>query len=398
MWTRRQFLKSASVSVAALLAPPVLLRGARARADAPDPVLIVLFLRGAADGLNLVVPHGDPNYLALRPNIGVPTASVLELDGFFGFHPSLAPIVPLFQSGHLAAIHAVGTPDGSRSHFQSQDFIEYGTADKTIANGWLNRYLVASGLSSPLAAITLASRPVKALVGPVATLAFDRLSSLELVGTFPSNESQAITLIHAAAGGLLAQASDLAFSTEQVLRTVDTTTTVSYPSNVLASSLRDLAALVKAEIGVRVAAIDLGGWDHHFEEQSRLSFLADLLAQALAAFAADLGPHLDRTLLLTMTEFGRRAQENGGGGTDHGHGSVMLALGGGIHGGRVLLSNGTWPGLAPQQMFESIDLAVTTDIRDVCSEVLDRHMGLSNLASIFPGYTPSAGLYPGLYG
>jgi len=397
MWTRRQFLKTASVSMAALLAPPALLRSARARASASDPVLVLLFQRGAADGLNLVAPHGDPYYLQLRPSIGLPTASLLELDGFFGLHPSLAPLLPFFQSGDLAIIHAAGTPDASRSHFDTQDFVEYGTADKTITEGWLNRYLAAAGLSSSFAAITLAPRPVKSLVGGVPTLAFSSLASLQLIGTFQTQESQAITAIQGASGGLLADAAALAFSTEQVLRSVNTSTSVSYPGTPLASALRDLAALIKADIGVRVVAIDSGGWDHHGDIDRLLPISASTLAQALAAFATDLGGDLDRTLLMTVTEFGRRAQENGGGGADHGHGGVMFALGGGIHGGRVMLRDQIWPGLGPQQLFESIDLAVTTDVRDAFSEALDRHMGLSNLGAIFPAYTPDATLYPGLY-
>jgi uncharacterized protein (DUF1501 family) len=397
MQSRREFLKTAAVGLSALVVPPALLRARAAQAVGPDQVLVVLFLRGAADGLNLVVPYGDPQYYALRPTIGVSAGSLLDLDGFFGLHPALLPLVPLFDAGRLAMIHASGCTDPTRSHFDAQDFIEHGApGDKTIHNGWLNRYAAAAGFASPVSAITIGPRPVKSLAGSVATLAIPTLDSFSMLYSGASIRRAALDQIYAAAGGALAEAADSTFAVLDTVGSVSRATSVAYPSGTFALALRDLAALIKAQIGLKVAALDLGGWDHHTGEVAALQGNATALAGGLAAFASDLGSHLDRTLVLAVTEFGRRAAENGGGGTDHGHGSVTVALGGSVAGGRVLLKNDLWPGLLPNQLDQG-DLKVTTDFRDVFSEVLARHMGLANLASIFPNFTPSTSRYPGLF-
>lgn len=398
MWSRRELLKAAAAGFGVWIVPPALLRSGAARAAGSDPVLVTIFLRGGADFLNLVVPAGDPRYYALRPTIGVTAGSELPLDGFFGLHPNLSPLRPWYQAGQLAVIHACGGPTATRSHFDEQDFLEHAApGDKTVRTGWLNRYLLAAGVSGRTTAVTMGNRPVKALAGEATTLAVPSIASMNLSGSYVAERRAMLQQVHRASGGLWAGTVENALDVYDTLRTVGTATSVSYPSNALATALKDMAALIKADIGVRVGAADLGGWDHHVGEVDRLPGLATALATALHAFATDLGPDLGRTTILVMTEFGRRAGENPGRGTDHGVASAMLVLGGGVAGGRVLLRDGIWPGLAPEQLYQGVDLQVTTDFRDVFAELLHRHMGLGNLSGIFPGFAPTPARYPGLF-
>lgn len=398
MWSRREILKAAATGVGVLLVPPGLRDGGRAHAAATDRVVVQIFLRGAADFLNLVVPVGDPSYYLLRPTIGVAPGAELPLDGFFGLHPNLSLLRPWYQAGDLAIVHACGSPSATRSHFDEQDFLEHAApGDKTVETGWLNRYLLAAGISYPTGGITLGNRAVESLVGNVPTLALPSIASMNLSGSFSDERKATIQQIFRAAGGPLASTVENAFDVYDTLRSVNTATSVSYPSGSFGTALRDLAALIKADIGVRAAAADIGGWDHHTEEHTKLPGLASGLANALNAFATDLGSHLGRTAIVVMTEFGRRARENPARGTDHGVASAMLVLGGGVAGGRVLLRDDVWPGLGPGQLFENQDLAITTDFRDVFAELLARHMGMGNLSGIFPGYSPSVSRFPGLY-
>jgi uncharacterized protein (DUF1501 family) len=396
-FSRRDFLKTGSVALGAMIVPQVLLRARPASAAGSDPVLVSLFLRGGADGLNLVVPHGDPGYYAVRPTIRVAPGSELDLDGFFGFHPALAPLLPLYQSGQLAAIHACGSPHDTRSHFDAQDFMEFGVpGDKSVREGWLNRFLVAAGMSDPLSAVTIGNSVAKSLAGPSPSLALATITDLNFSGT-TTWRRPAIEAMYATSGNpQISWLPSSTFATSDVLQTVSTATSVNYPSSKLGAALKDLAALIKADIGVRLGAVDLGGWDHHFNESTEFPAVAGVLAAALAAFAQDLGPDLNRTVVLVMSEFGRRVAENGSLGCDHGHGGVMLALGGGIAGGRVLVDGG-WPGLEPGNLFEGIDVPVTTDFRDVFGELLTRHMGLADAGGVFPGYPLDPARYPGLF-
>lgn len=397
--SRRRFLQTATASLGALIAPGALLRARPARALGTDPVLVALYLRGGADALSLVVPHGDPHYYPARPTIRVPAGTELDLDGYFGFHPELAPLLPWFQAGRLAVLHACGSPDGTRSHFDAQDYMEFASpGDKTISTGWLNRFLTAAGTTSPISAVTIENAAVKALAGPAPSLAVPALSRFDFYGSYPAERRQALRSIFATTSHpFLGDTGANALDVLELVETIDASTSVAYPGTKLGGAMKDLAALIKADIGVRVAAVNHGSWDHHAYHEINFPVMAGDLASSLAAFATDLGPDLDRTVVLVMTEFGRRVDQNGAGGSDHGHGGVMMALGGSVQGGSVMLRDHVWPGLAPAQRYQGIDLAMTTDFRDVFAELLDRHMGLASLDSVFPNFSAEPDNYPGLF-
>jgi uncharacterized protein (DUF1501 family) len=396
---RRSFLKSATASLGVLIAPGALLHARPARALGTDPVLVALYLRGGADALSLVVPHGDAAYYAARPSIRVAPGSEIDLDGFFGLHPSLAPLVPWWQAGRLSLLHACGSPDPTRSHFDAQDFMEFAApGDKTINNGWLNRFLISAGLTSPISAVTMENASAKALAGPAGTLAIPSIARFSLSGTYTTERRQAIRAIFGATADPALAAMGLnASDVLDLTQTLNTSTAVTYPGTKLALALKDLAVLIKSDIGVRVAAVNHASWDHHANHHINFPIMANDLASSLAAFATDLGSDLDRTVILVMSEFGRRVVDNGAIGCDHGHGGVMMALGGSVQGGSVRMRDGVWPGLATPQLFQGMDLAVTTDFRDVFAEVLDRHMGLADVAPVFPDFTSAPANYPGLF-
>jgi uncharacterized protein (DUF1501 family) len=397
MLSRRDFLKRGAVGMTALLVPNGLARVASAATTAP--VLVLLHLRGGADGLNLVVPAGDPFYYTNRPHVQVPPGSELPLDGFFGLNPVLGPLLPRFQNGELCIVHACGNPDPSRSHFEAQDTMDYGApGNPSVRDGWLNRALLTSGATDPAAAISIACRTAS-LSGAARSLSIAKLSDFALGGEFQPQRRAALQARYALEPGTLLGAHALdAFEVLDRVAGVDPTTSVTYPAaSDLAAALRDAAALIKADIGVRFITLETSGWDHHSAETYQMSVVAAELASCLDAFQQDLGDSAAATLTLCVTEFGRRVRENGAG-TDHGRGSAMLALGGGVSGGRVLTRDG-WPGLAPEQLDNGQDLAVTTDFREVFAEVLHRHVGLSlaELTPVFPGFSVDASNFPGLY-
>jgi len=397
MVTRRTFLRSAAVGMTALMLPPW---ARRARAAGSDPVLVSIFQRGAADGLNTVVPTGDPFYYSSRPTVRIAPGSELALDGFFGLNPAFADLQGLYTDGKLAFIHAAGSPDPSRSHFDAQDFMDHAApGNKSIVDGWLNRYLAVAGGGQPIAGVSLSKATSKQLVGAVPSLAFDSIADFTLTGGYSLERRAALEVRYALEPGLVGGTMTAGFEALDLIAGVSTATSVVYPAGEFGGALKDAAALIKADIGVKVIAISIGGWDHHTNLLVNLAALGGELSAALKAFHDDLGADLNRTLTLVMTEFGRRIDENGGDGCDHGHGGLMMALGGGIAGGRVLLRNGEWPGLALAQRYIGQDLQVTTDFRDVFAEALNRHMGLatSAMGPIFPAFSASASRFPGLY-
>jgi len=396
--SRRGFLKGVAATAGAVAFAPLWPRPARAAGD--DPVLVVVYLRGGADGLNLVVPAGDPAYATLRPNIGVPQEQLVALDGLFGLHPALGSLLPLWDDGELCFVHAAGSPHPTRSHFDAQDYMERAApGDPFVEDGWLNRYLHVLGGAESWRGITLGSAEALALHGASPTLSFTSIGDFVLDEA--AGRADAIASMYAGtASGPLRAASEAAFDALDVIGGVRPSDDVLYAPGPFGEALRDAAALVRADIGVRVIAVDLGGWDHHADEDEALAPVAGGLASGLASFRDDLGADWARTCVLVVTEFGRTAAENGSRGTDHGHGTLLACTGGGVAGGRVVLADDAWPGLAPDRLHEGRDLAVTTDFRDAFVEVLHRHMGvpLGSLGPVVPGHPVAAGRLPGLFG
>jgi uncharacterized protein (DUF1501 family) len=360
---------------------------------------VVIFQRGAADGLNIVVPHGEASYYSMRPTIAIPKQNVIDLDGFFGLHPSLASFQPLFKDGHLAIVHAAGSPDTTRSHFDAQDYMESGTPGmKTTEDGWLNRALHTPGEGkqklSPFRAVAMGGRLPRILAGTEAAVAMDNIDSFGVGGRNPaavplSNTFEA--MYAESVDSVLHGTGEETFDAVKMLKSANPqrytpAAGANYPRSPLGQALKQTAQLIKADLGVEVAFADVGGWDTHVNQGAQEGQLAGRLAdfsQAIAAFWTDLGPLADSTVLVTMSEFGRTAHENGNRGTDHGHANVMFVLGGPVKGGRVY---GKWPGLAQEQLYEGRDLALTTDFRRVLGEVVQRHLGNKNLHAVFPGY------------
>lgn len=395
-FTRRDFLRTSGAAMTAF-ALPWLPRSASGAEG--NPVLVVLYQRGAADGLNLVVPAGDPNYYALRPDIQVPPGMELPLDAFYGLHPQLGALLPLYTDGELVIVHAAGSQDGTRSHFDAQDNMERAApASSTFEDGWLNRYLASVGATNSWTGVSLGAASVLALTGEIPSLAVTSLADFTLSAS-ARQRSTLEAMYGAPSHPDLERAGVEAFEALDVIGAVSTQSAVVYPPGPVGAALKDAAALVRADIGVRVVAIDSGGWDHHESENDEMANVAPGLAGAIAAFRDDLAMDWGRTCLLVMTEFGRTAAQNGSQGTDHGHGSVMFAAGGGVAGGRVVTKNDVWPGLASGDLFEGRDLAVTTDFHDVFAEVLTRHLGvsMSSLDTILPSHTASIANFPGLF-
>jgi len=403
MVTRRLFVKSSAMAMLSMgFAPAFLTRTAEA-AGKGRRLLIAIFQRGAADGLNIVVPHGDADYYRLRPSIAIPRPNsadlaAIDLDGQFGLHPRLAPLKPFWDNKSLAVVHACGSPDATRSHFDAQDYMESATPGvKSTSDGWLNRYLAVTDLAhNPLRGVALARQMPRSLQGPAPALAIGSVGGFAVRGGAAQSFEAAYVR---AADSVLAQSSAEAFDAMRTLQRATanrpaTETRVDYPRSPFGQALQEIASIAKADVGLEVAFAESTNWDHHVNEggsAGQLALRVDDLAQGIAALAADLGDRLADTVILTMSEFGRRAAQNGNGGTDHGHGNAMFLIGGPVRGGRVY---GRWPGLAPESLYDGRDLAVTTDFRDVFADVVTGHLGADRavLARIFPGYTPSKGL------
>jgi uncharacterized protein (DUF1501 family) len=362
-------------------------------------ILVAIFQRGAVDGLNMVVPFGEPRYYALRPSIAIPKPdgtlnAAVDLDGFFGLHPALAPLKPMFDAQHLAIVDAVGSPDPTRSHFDAQDYMESGTPGyKGATDGWLNRALPReAGPSAPLRAVSLGDSLARTLRGHNDAVAVRSLNDFQVhdangAATFES-------MYENSHDKLLNGTGQETFNAVKIMQSVQKQKYVpangaNYPNGGFGKNLQQIAQLIKANVGVEVAFADIGGWDTHVNEtggQPTNGQLANNLAQfgqALAAFHQDLGDRMEDVTLVTMSEFGRTVKENGDRGTDHGHANVMFVMGGDVRGGKIY---GDWPGLQEEQLYDGRDLALTTDFRDVLGELVARHLGNSNLKSVFPGY------------
>jgi uncharacterized protein (DUF1501 family) len=380
---------------------PAWLSRALYAADAPAPrkkILVAIFQRGAVDGLNMVVPFGDKTYYSLRPNLAIPRPdrtenSALDLDGFFGLHPALAPLKPIYDAGHMAIVHAAGSPDPTRSHFDAQDYMESGTPGrKATADGWLNRALAQQSHPSPVRAVSLGTALPRAMRGQNEAVAIANLNDFQIrdtrgAGTFESMYENSLDQVLNGAGRETFEAVRMMQSIQK--QPYAPSSDAQYPNSALGQSLMQIARLIKSNVGLEVAFAEMGGWDTHFNEvgarpvQGQLANLLTQFGGALAAFYQDLGDRMADVSVVTMSEFGRTARENGSRGTDHGHANVMFALGGGIRGGKV---HGEWPGLEQEQLYEQRDLQVTTDFRDVLGELVVRHLGNARVANVFPGY------------
>ncbi len=448
--SRRVFLKSSALAGLVFgSAPRSLMRSVYASgvgSGTKRKTLVVIFQRGACDGLNTVIPYADPGYAKGRPSIAIPApgggrvGTALDLDGHFGLHPALDDLLPLYKEGQLGIVHAIGSPDLTRSHFDAQDFMESGTPGiKSTPDGWMNRCSGSLAKNeSKFRAVALTHSLPRILRGSSKAVALARLDDFQVkediemsegrgmgggrrgrrrpdrpgaatmaegdpktAGT-PGESSTAFEKLYAdAAHDMLGNAGRETFEAIEALKVADPAkyqprAGASYPRGRLGDSMKQMAQLIKADLGVELAFVDVGGWDHHTAEGASTGQLANLLRQlgsSMAAFHRDLDDRMNDVVVMTMTEFGRTVRENGNRGTDHGHGGVSFVLGGPVAGGRVY---GRFPKLSEENLFEGRDLPVTTDFRDLTGEVLARHMGLTDLRAVFPGYEIKPKAFPGV--
>ena len=398
---RRFFLRNGALAIAGTAAiPSFLVRSVMAEAASnPSRRLVVIFQRGAADGLNVVVPYREPNYYAMRPGIAIPADKVLDLDGFFGLHPSLSAFKPLYDQGHLAVVHAAGSPDMSRSHFDAQDYMESGTPGvKSTEDGWLNRALQVEDLRhnqehTAFRALALGAAVPRTLAGKIPAIALSNVNNFNVGGRgpAPSPAANAFEAMYGESGDSILHATgDETFEAVKMLHAANPAQYkpgpgVDYPTSEFGNNMKQIAQLLKANLGVEAAFTDVGGWDTHQNQGGVNGQLADRLrdfSSSISAFWRDLGDSAENVTLVTMSEFGRTARQNGTGGTDHGHANAMFVLGGQVKGGKVY---GRWPGLSNDQLNEGRDLAVTTDFRQVLGEAVAKTIGANNLDMVFPG-------------
>ena len=399
--TRRYFLKTSGLALASFAAAPsFLVRTAFIQSNAGQskdhPVVIAIFQRGAADGVSMVVPFGDKHYYSVRPQIAIsePSRSVeegaIDLDGYFGLHPSLGSLKAIYDEGHLAIVHAAGSPSNTRSHFDGQDYMESGTPDnKNVPDGWLNRYMRTTPESgpTPFRAVAISPNVPRSLIGQAPTLAMTRIADFAIRGGPATSEIEEA----------FAEMYGNTFEAVKMLRSANPqqyapANGVQYPNSPFGQALLQISQLVKSGVGLEVAFAEVSGWDTHANQGSSRGQLALRLkdfGDGLAALYRDLGDRMRSVVVLTMTEFGRAIHQNGSGGTDHGHASCLFVAGGPVKGGRVY---GRWPGLAPEQLFEGRDLALTTDFRDVFAEILVKHMGAVDVSKVFPGFKAGVSL------
>ncbi len=454
--SRRMLLKKGAVGIFSVGLSPVLGPSFLQRAACGDTIpqaarkktMVCLFMRGAADGLSIVVPHGDADLYKSRPNIAIPQGQVVDLDGFFGLHPSMEPLAKIFKEGHLAPIHACGSPSNSRSHFDAMDYMESGTPDnKTVHEGWLARTALlcpqdrAAAHNSPFQAVAIGGTLPRSLQGDTTAMAIPDLRTFGIASATAGQRPRSAgtkmdisvgiererererergrgsgsgsgtggfeALYESAVGDVLHGTGRESFEAIKALKKLNPASyvpanNVAYPGGKLAESFKQIAQLIKSDIGVEIAFTEIGGWDTHANQSQvgapaagNLANRLKEVAQALSAFYYDLGDRMNDVVILTMSEFGRTVRQNGTGGTDHGHASCFFAMGGPVKGGKVY---GDWPGLAPEKLYENRDLAMTTDYRAVFGEVAVKHMGVSDITKLFPGYTGGTASFRGILG
>jgi uncharacterized protein (DUF1501 family) len=415
MLTRRIFLRGSAVVMAGMGAAPMWLTRAASAESRKNKTLVAIFLRGAADGLNIVVPFGDKRYRELRPTLAIappsgqnianggPFGPAIDLDGTFALHSALQPMKALWDKRQLAIVEATGSPDPTRSHFDAQDYMESGTPGNSVAGGWLNRALpAAADGASPLRAVAFGNQVPRTLRGEHEVIAIGNAQQFKI-----GNEETASILRNMyslSPDAPFRRTGTDAFEAMKMLASIaqgappapEAEGGFGGPGGArygqggeLGRNLQELARLIKADAGVEAAFAEIGGWDHHGNENQQLANLLRQFSSAIAAFCQDMGDRMEDIVLVTMSEFGRTVEENGNAGTDHGHGGLMMVLGGAVQGGKIY---GEWPGLEKEQLYEGRDLAVTTDFRAVLSELVRGHLGQSDLSAVFPGFQPGAPL------
>lgn len=419
---RRYFLKSSGIALASFglmgVAPKFLHQFANAatieNAYGKKKILVTIFQRGAVDGLNMIVPHGEDEYYNIRRNIAVPSpgrnGGAIDLDGFFGLHPSLKPLEKFWNEKQLAVIHSSGSPDNTRSHFDAQDYMESGTPGyKATRDGWLNRVMQFNPdkKASPFRAVAMTQQVPRTLMGRYPTVAMTNLQTFAIrAGQYTNSVSGGFEGIwQQQANDRLGETGKETFEAINFLKQANPAqyrpqNGARYPRNRFGNNLRQIAQLIKAGVGMEAAFTDTPGlnWDTHANQangngsRGQLSNLLRQFGQGLAAFVTDLGDKMDDVVILTMSEFGRTARENGTRGTDHGHGNAMIAIGNSVKGGKVY---GDWKGLKSSQLDRGRYLAVTTDFRDVFGEVAYKHLESKNLNKIFPRYSLNPSKFKG---
>ncbi|MBC8506185.1 MAG: DUF1501 domain-containing protein [Anaerolineales bacterium] len=384
--------------------------------ETPGDILVLIFQRGAMDGLSAVIPFTESEYYNQRPTLAIPEPKMgddltsIDLDGSFGLHPALRSLKDIWDDGGLAVVHACGSPDPTHSHFDAMDYMERGTpGEKSLTSGWLARHLKTAAWEngSPFRAVGIGSMLPSSLRGPVPALALQSITDFHLGGRI---RNHALVDFQAALSGLyqtaptdeiistiseinnLSTAADLTFNATGMLESAiqgeyQPSSGALYPESSFGQAMLQVAQLIKADLGLEIAAVDIGGWDTHVNQGSTEGQFADLLtdlAGGISALYQDLGDLNKRVTIITMSEFGRRLSENGNAGSDHGHGNVMFVLGGGVNGGKVYTD---WPGLSSDELYGPGDLDITTDFRDVLGEIVQKRLLNDSLEEIFPGYT-----------
>jgi uncharacterized protein (DUF1501 family) len=416
---RRFFIKSGGIALASFgvaVSPPSFLERVIAETKTGNrrKTLIAIFQRGAVDGLNMVVPHGERNYYDARPSIAIPKPqsgnvdAAIDLDGFFGLHPGMNSFKSLWDSKRLAIVHAAGSPDNTRSHFDAQDYMESATPGvKSTRDGWLNRYLMskADPEKSLFRAVSMTQTTPRVLQGSAPTISMSNLADFDIRAGRSSASVQAgfEAMYGQAKNDALGGMGRETFEAVNFLKKANPAqykpeNGAQYPRTPFGNSLLQIAQLIKAGVGLEIGFTDVGGWDTHVNEGSSRGQLSNLLQQfssGISALCLDLGTRMDDVIVLTMSEFGRTVRENGNRGTDHGHANAMFVLGNDVRGGKVY---GQWPGLKSDQLYEGRDLALTTDFRDVFGEIAARHLGSSNLQTVFPGYALNKSKFKGFLG
>lgn len=400
--TRRNVLATAATAGVWWLATGSALAQATIRKDKQDGnVVVVVFLRGGADGLNVVAPYGEDEYYRLRPSLGLksprtnaPTRQkLIDLDGFFGFNPALGPLESLYKEGELAVVHAVGSGDISHSHFEAMNTMERGWTDQQekTGGGWLARHLnMTEGTGSPLRAVSISSVLPDSLLGAPTALAVEKVTDYR----FDSEDQdlrEALRSLYEGPEDPIAKAGRDTWSVLDALNRVDPGAQkpengASYPETPVGAAFREVSFLIKQDLGLEVACLDAGGWDTHVTQGTTDGWMFGLvedLALSIAAFRQDLGSLNRKTTIVVQSEFGRRVYENSGLGTDHGTGGCMLVMGAGVKGGKVYAD---WPGLVPDRLTGPGDLQTTTDYRAVLWDVVQNRLGNPDPAQVFPGF------------